>query len=65
MGGLEFALVEILVVFTGPIHRLVENLDVGQEFLETRILRLGLGGGVDGRTQFGKLLGQRHLVGLR
>ena len=63
MGGLEFALVEILVVLAGPIDRLVEDLDVSQELLEARILRLGLRGGVDGRTEFSELLGQRHLVG--
>ena len=65
MGGLEFALVEILVVLAGPIDRLVEDLDVSQELLEARVLRLSLGSGVNGRTKFSELLGQRHLVGLR
>ena len=65
MGGLEFALVEILVVLARPIDRLVEDLDVGQVFLEAWVLRLSLGGGVDSQTKFSELLGQRHLVGLR
>ena len=65
MGGLKFALVEILVVLAGPIDRLVEDFDISQKLLEARVLRLSLRGGVNGRSQFGELLGQRHLVGLR
>ena len=65
VSDLEFSLVEILVIFAGPIRRLVEDFQVGQEFLETWVLRLSLGGGVDGCTQFGQLLVQRHLVGFR
>ena len=50
VGGLEFALIEILIVATRPVDGLVEDLDVRQELLEARILRLSLGGGVDGRA---------------
>ena len=47
-----------------PDRLMVEDLDVGQEFLETRVLSLGLGGGVDGRTKLGELLGECDLLRL-
>ncbi len=65
MGGLEFTLVEIFIVATGPIDRLVEDLDVGQELLEAWVLRLCLRRSINGDTEFGQLLGQGNLIDLR
>ena len=64
VGGLEFALVEILIVATGPIDGLVEDLNVGQKLFQSRVLSLGLGSGVDGRTKLGELLGECDLLRL-
>ena len=65
MGGLKFGILEKLIIADRPIDGLVEDLDVGQELGQTRVLRLGLSRVIDGHAQFNDALLDGLLVGLR
>ena len=61
MSGLEFCLIEKLVILRRPVDGLMVDLKVSEELLKARILRLGFGRGVDGDAKFGELFDQGSL----